>query len=231
CWRRYNHDGYGQRDDGGPYDGWGVGRPWPLLTGERGHYEIAAGRSGAACLDTMARFATETGLLPEQVWDGPDRPDLHLTLGKPTGSAMPLAWAHAEFLKLQRSVEDGAVFDRIPTVEHRYARPHPVRTGWEVWKPSRRPTTFAASDRVRVLAPEPFRLHWSRDGWTHVEDTEARATGIDLHYVDLPADTPPGTEFVFTFFWTDRPGWEGANYTVVAQEPARPSATGPVRHR
>ena len=44
CWRRYNHDGYGQRDDGGPYIGWGKGRAWPLLTGERAHYELAAGR-------------------------------------------------------------------------------------------------------------------------------------------------------------------------------------------
>jgi len=102
CWRRYNHDGYGQRDDGGPYDEWGVGRPWPLLTGERGHFELAAGRTGAGCLEAMSRFATETGLFPEQVWDGPDRPDLHLALGKPTGAAVPLAWTHAEFLKLQR---------------------------------------------------------------------------------------------------------------------------------
>jgi glucoamylase len=44
CWYRYNHDGYGQRPDGGPYQGWGKGRPWPLLTGERGHYELAVGR-------------------------------------------------------------------------------------------------------------------------------------------------------------------------------------------
>ena len=36
CWRRYNHDGYGQRKDGGPYKGWGQGRAWPLLSGERG---------------------------------------------------------------------------------------------------------------------------------------------------------------------------------------------------
>ena len=44
CWRRYNHDGYGQRDDGSSFDGWGVGRPWPLLTLERATYEFAAGR-------------------------------------------------------------------------------------------------------------------------------------------------------------------------------------------
>jgi GH15 family glucan-1,4-alpha-glucosidase len=45
CWRRYNHDGYGQRGDGSPYIGWGTGRSWPLLTGERAHYELAAGRA------------------------------------------------------------------------------------------------------------------------------------------------------------------------------------------
>ncbi len=44
CWRRYNHDGYGQKDDGSAFDGTGVGRCWPILTGERGHYELAAGR-------------------------------------------------------------------------------------------------------------------------------------------------------------------------------------------
>ena len=45
CWRRYNHDGYGQREDGGPFVGYGKGRAWPLLTGERGYYELAAGQA------------------------------------------------------------------------------------------------------------------------------------------------------------------------------------------
>ena len=43
CWHRYNNDGYGQREDGGPFVTWGKGRAWPLLSGERGHYELAAG--------------------------------------------------------------------------------------------------------------------------------------------------------------------------------------------
>src|SRR5262249_46252184 len=47
CWRRYNHDGYGQRPDGSPFVNWGEGRAWPLLTGERGHYELAAGHDVA----------------------------------------------------------------------------------------------------------------------------------------------------------------------------------------
>jgi glucoamylase len=69
CWRRYNHDGYGQRDDGGPFIGRGTGRPWPLLTGERGHYELAAGRDPGPYLRTMENFVTATRLLPEQIWD------------------------------------------------------------------------------------------------------------------------------------------------------------------
>lgn len=70
CWRRYNHDSYGQRDDGGPFLSWGRGRGWPLLTGERGHYELAAGRDPAPYLRAMERFAAG-GLLPEQIWDAP----------------------------------------------------------------------------------------------------------------------------------------------------------------
>ena len=44
CWKRYNEDGYGEHADGAPFDGTGIGRAWPLLTGERAHYELAAGR-------------------------------------------------------------------------------------------------------------------------------------------------------------------------------------------
>ena len=96
CWHRYNHDGYGQREDGSPYDGWGKGRIWPLLTGERGHYKLAAGGDVKPYILAMEALATDTGLLPEQAWDEEDRPALHLYLGQPTGAAMPLMWAHAE---------------------------------------------------------------------------------------------------------------------------------------
>jgi glucoamylase len=71
-WRRYNHDGYGQREDGGSHIGWGIGRPWPLLTGERGHYGIAAGRDSGPYLRALENFSQGIGLIPEQIWDGPD---------------------------------------------------------------------------------------------------------------------------------------------------------------
>lgn len=124
CWYRYNHDGYGEHDDGNPFDGTGVGRAWPLLSGERAHYELAAGRRAVAeqLLAVVEAFASESGLLPEQIWDAADIPQHELYLGRPTGSAMPLVWAHAEYIKLRRSLRDGKVFDIPPQTVERYIR-------------------------------------------------------------------------------------------------------------
>src|SRR5208283_3824244 len=87
CWYRYNGDGYGEHKDGSPFDGTGIGRPWPLLAGERAHYELAAGRAGEAeALLSMIENSTagHGRLLPEQVWDDNDIPNLELFRGKPT---------------------------------------------------------------------------------------------------------------------------------------------------
>ena len=121
-WHRYNDDGYGEHEDGSPFDGTGIGRAWPLLTGERAHYELAAGHTQAAMelLGTFNSFANEGGFLPEQVWDSPDIPEKELFFGKPSGSAMPLVWAHAEYVKLLRSLQEGHVFDMPPQTVRRY---------------------------------------------------------------------------------------------------------------
>jgi glucoamylase len=214
-WHRYNHDGYGDRDDGGPYVDWGVGRAWPLLTGERGHYELAAGRDASEFLRTMERFATPTGLLPEQVWDGPDQPGLHLRRGRPTGAAMPLAWAHAEYLRLLRSVQDRVVFDRRPELAERYqgiGRRSPAR---EVWTARRQPSSVRSTETLRVIAFEPFDLHWSIDEWSTVTDTAALGVGPGAWYVDLPRLPAPGRRVRFTFRWSGRGVWEGRDYDVV----------------
>ncbi len=136
-WHRYNHDGYGQQEDGGPFTGFGQGRAWPLLTGERGHYELAAGRSAETFIRAMEQFASPTGLLPEQVWDEADKPEAFMFRGKPTGSAMPLMWAHAEYIKLLHSASDGNVYDLIPAVRQRYITERENRKLLEVWKPDR----------------------------------------------------------------------------------------------
>jgi len=112
AWYRYNGDGYGEHDDGAPFDGTGRGRLWPLLTGERGHYELAAERDPLPFIRALECFANKGGLLPEQVWDGEPIPARGLTPGRGTGGATPLVWAHAEYVRLLRSRRDGAVFDR-----------------------------------------------------------------------------------------------------------------------
>jgi glucoamylase len=140
AFRRYGHDGYGEDTaSGGDYGGQTNpaqrGRLWPLLTGERGHYEIALasenGKASPQALQSirltyagaMEHFANQGLMLPEQVFDGvgADLPH-HPALGQGTGSATPLSWAHAEYIKLLRSLADGAVFDLYGPVKDRYAR-------------------------------------------------------------------------------------------------------------
>ena len=120
AWYRYNHDAYGETPDGGKYDGrTGVGRLWTLLTGERGEYELAAGDVASARkrLDTMAAFANDGMMIPEQVWDlktGPFR----FAVG--TGSATPLAWSMAQFIRLAINIEKGRNLETPKVVWDRY---------------------------------------------------------------------------------------------------------------
>ncbi|QFU05078.1 Glucoamylase precursor [Pseudoalteromonas sp. THAF3] len=136
-WRRYGNDGYGEdekrgsnyAEDGNNTDGQ-RGRVWPFFTGERGHYEIAAAnavRGGLTAQDYqriqhtyvfgMEAFANKGMMLPEQVWDGVGVNPFGYELGEGTNSATPLAWTHAEYVKLLRSLTDKTVWDHYPIVE------------------------------------------------------------------------------------------------------------------
>ena len=120
AWYRYNHDGYGEKPDGRGYDGTGVGRLWPLLTGERGEYELAAGRDARPYLDALLGFANEGLMLPEQVWDRADSPvGRALQFGEGTGSATPLAWTNAGFIRLALGVQQQRVIG-MPEVVRRH---------------------------------------------------------------------------------------------------------------
>jgi len=216
-WHRYNHDGYGQKEDGGPFSGFGCGRAWPLLTGERGHYELAAGRSAESYIQAMEQLASPTGLLPEQVWDAPDRPEAFMFRGKPTGSAMPLLWAHAEYIKLLRSVADGRVYDLIPEVNQRYVTNRVKREPIEVWKPDRRLRFMPKGSILRIHGHERFRLRWSNDNWHSQHDIESTANALQIDFVDLPApvsSSDKNTSVHFTFFWLNSNRWEGRDYQV-----------------
>jgi glucoamylase len=211
-WYRYNHDGYGQRDDGGPFEFWGVGRPWPLLTGERGHYELAAGRDPSPYIHALEAFAHGIGLLPEQVWDRGEQPDPFLKLGRPTGAAMPLMWAHAEYIKLLRSSIDGQVFDFIPEVAARYWTRKDCKP-LEVWKPNRQPSTVRRGCRLRVQAPRAFNLVWTDNEWTDSTETASASTSLGIDYADIAISESQSNPIRFTFRW-EGSRWEGRDYTV-----------------
>ena len=213
-YHRYNNDGYGQRDDGSPYVGWGVGRGWPLLTGERGNYEIAAGRDASEFEEAMVAFSGETKLLPEQVWDSPDMPEKHLFTGGSTGSARPLAWAHAEYLKLLRSILDKSPYDLIEPVVKRYQGKTETVRDIEVWKFNRMPPSIQSGTLLRIQAPPPFKLHWSTDSWTNVTDTYSKAVTIGINYVDIHTSELKGGKITFTFQWLESDNWEGRDFEV-----------------
>jgi len=124
AWYRYNHDAYGETPDGGNYDARnGIGRLWTLLTGERGEYELAAGNVAGAqkMLATLAGFANDGGMIPEQVWDREESPAASLRFGAGTGSATPLAWSMAQFIRLAMSIERGRNVETPRVVWERYA--------------------------------------------------------------------------------------------------------------
>ncbi len=212
-WRRYNHDGYGQRDDGRSYKGWGTGRPWPLLTGERGHYEIAAGRDPAPYLHALENFAQGVGLIPEQIWDAPDMPSRHLRFGGPTDAAVPLIWAHSEYVKLHRSVADGRVFDLVEPVHDRYVRHKGERKAIEVWKFNRQVQTVEAGTILRIQANSPFLLHWTKDDWRRSTDTPSRTAAMGIDYADIAVPNS-AVSLRFTFLSVDEDRWEGKDYKV-----------------
>lgn len=212
-WRRYNHDGYGQRADGTGYDGWGVGRAWPLLTGERAHYELDAGRDAVSLLKTYEKFGQGLGLFPEQVWDSEEQPNSKLYFGAPTGSAIPLVWAHAEYIKLVRSIELGHAVDRIAPVYDRYVGGSAPESKIEVWSTNRRPRSIATGKPLRIIYREDFMVRWTTDDWKTQQDTDAIGSGLALHYVDIPVLKGDGT-LRFTLFWKDSKRWEGRDYSV-----------------
>lgn len=97
-WYRYSFDAYGENNKG---------RLWPLLGGEHGRYAIERHRqndlSNLKMLEIVSKikksfegFANAGDMIPEQVFE---------QTGEGTGSATPLAWSHAEYIKLLWSLE------------------------------------------------------------------------------------------------------------------------------
>ena len=213
-YHRYNGDGYGEKADGSAFDKTGVGRLWPLLTGERGHYEIAAGGDGAPYLAAMARMTGPGGLLPEQIWDAAPLPALGLEPGKPSGSAMPLVWAHAEFIRLLFAMGAHCAVERLETVLARYDRTRPQAERWH-WRESS-PFDVAPAGRIILIEhDEPFALHYGFDGWRDPVDAASAPTAFGLHGVTLdPFEIRRAGALDFTFYFPARDAWRKRDFRI-----------------
>jgi glucoamylase len=215
-WHRYNDDGYGEHEDGSPFDGTGIGRGWPLLTGERAHYELAAGREAIAkeLLSAMESFANESGLISEQVWDSPDIAERELHCGRPSGSAMPLVWAHAEYLKLCRSLRDGRLFDQPPQTVQRYLK-EKMGSPRLTWRFNHKLRSLPPGKILRVETLASAVIHWTADDWKTRQDVKTLDDGLGIFLADLPTQSlPEGAQIKFTFYWPDAGHWEGKDFMV-----------------
>ena len=161
--------------------------------------------------------AKQSRALPEQVWDEADIPALELFRGRPSGSACPLVWAHAEYVKLRRSLRDGKIFDQPPQTVKRYLIDKNVRQVFG-WRFNNKTRSIPRNKTLRIILLIPGRVHWTVDDWTTSHDTATRDTGLGIHILDLPtASLPTGGQAKFTFFWPVENRWEGNDYSVMVE--------------
>jgi glucoamylase len=187
-WIRSTDDGYGEHEDGSPYDGTGIGHCWPLLAGERGHFAVAAGDLCAAeeLLKVISQQTSECGMIPEQVWSAPDIPGHSLFNGHPAGSGMPLAWAHAEYLKLLRSLHEQAVWDMPPQTVKRY-QVDQIKSRFEIWT-EQSPRHWVSPNRnLRMDFAEPAHISWNVDDRSvETVQTNLPVLGVHAALLQLP---------------------------------------------
>jgi glucoamylase len=186
------------------------------LAGERAHYELAkSNRAEAERLrKVMAAQTSPGGLIPEQVWDAPDVPEYELFNGQPSGSAMPLVWAHAEYAKLVRSLHDGRVFDLPPQPVQRY-QVDQIASPYAIWRFNQKARSIPAGKKLRVEVLAPAMVQWRADNRKTTHNVDTTDTTLGTHIVDLPVDDlKPGRAIIFTFFWCEDNHWEGTEFTV-----------------
>jgi len=132
---------------------------------------------------------------------------------------MPLVWAHAEHIKLLRSLRDGAVFDMPPQTFNRYIKKAPP-LGPIVWQLTLPIDRIARGRVLRLEFMEEARIHWSSDNWNTTADSLTIPTGLGLYRLDLPtADLTDGGIIRFTMFWPKQNRWQGVDFQVSVVKP------------
>jgi glucoamylase len=113
----------------------GSGHLWPVLSGERGEFDVAAGdrTDAGALLTAMRNMTSGQGLEPEQAWEDPDLAaspfgsdptlaSIGFVTGQPAGSASPLTWAQSQYARLALALGTGRNLETPDIVADRYVR-------------------------------------------------------------------------------------------------------------
>jgi glucoamylase len=185
------------------------------LTGERGHYELAAGRDPKPYITAIENFANAGGMITEQLWDAADLPDGKMKYGQPTGAAMPLCWSHAEYLSLVRSRHDGVCFDRVDAAFQRYVK-NPVESRHEIWSLRHPLRQMPRGKILRIVLGAEATIVSSPDVWKKTNESQMQhVSDLNLWFIDFAtADSPRDSVFAFTIRWILEQRWEGRNWQV-----------------
>ena len=187
------------------------------MTSERARPELAAGVNVTPYIKALEQFSSIGGMLPEQVWDYADLPSEGLYFGRSAGSAQPLVWAHAEYVKLLRSVADGRVFDRISVVEERYGVPKDQRnfmSRMEIFQLSRPISAMVQGGTFRIIDARPFQVTWTVDDWATTIHTESTVVGPPGSFADICISPQTTGTLIFTLYWPGQDRWLGRNVEV-----------------
>jgi glucoamylase len=224
AWFRYNCDGYGEHNDGSPYNGGGRGRLWPIFTAERGIYEISRtgnGAAGRSYLAALKHFSSPAGFIPEQVWNvsgrvagwETDTPP-NDTPGTATGSMRPLSWAMGEYINLLAAIKNGHN-DAPSVVTRRYASDRPQTTvSFDVAVPT------VPGQTVYLVGDLPMMGAW-------VPQSGVQMSACSGSIWSATLSLPASTALRYKYVKVDRAGnvvWEsGQNRTMktAASEPVR----------
>ena len=161
-------------------------------------------------LEVMRQLTGRCGLMPEQVWD--EAAPARATAGEPTGSAMPLLWSHAEFLKLVYARKQGRPIEQLDVVRERYLGQRPQADVWH-WRPDAPFASVPQGRDARIELPFRFRLRFGFDGWQDAADRESEPLGFGLYGVLLEADMLSARSRIdFTYRNQESERWVDVDY-------------------
>ncbi len=169
----------------------------------------------------MDGFANN-GLLPEQIWDTDDIPEKKLFLGKYTGSAMPLTWAHSEYIKLCSSIREKRIFDMSKQTESRYIK-NESPSPFKIWRFDWQCIVISLKKILRIEILAPAKIRWSSDNWKTYTDTETIDTGLGLHLADIELINKSSEKIQFTFYWKEVNCWENKDFEVKIEKQHLPN--------